>query len=72
MAEQTFSLDGLRCQGCFDTVTIALSSLSSVSAVSVDLDTKGTCTVRISTDPELTSEQVQSALSAHGNFSVVG
>jgi hypothetical protein len=49
-----------------------LSSLSSVNAVSVHLDTEGTSTVQISTDPEVTSTQVQSALSAHGNFSVVG
>jgi copper chaperone len=75
MAEQTFQLDGLRCQGCVDTVATALSSLSSVSAVSavsVDLDTEVSSTVRISTGTELARAQVQAALSAHGNFTVVG
>ncbi|BBX96589.1 heavy-metal-associated domain-containing protein [Mycobacterium lacus] len=71
MAEQTFSLNGLRCQGCVDTVTTALGSLGSVSAVSVDLDTEGTSTVRISTDVELTRAQVQAALAGRGNFSIV-
>jgi copper chaperone len=72
MAEQTFQLEGLRCQGCVDTVTTALSSLSSVGAVSVDLDTEVSSTVRISTGTELTRDQVQAALSAHGNFTVIG
>jgi copper chaperone len=72
MAEQTFSVAGLRCQGCVGTVTTALSPLSPDGAVSVDLDTEGTSTVRISSAVELTRAQVQAALAGHGNFSVVG
>jgi copper chaperone CopZ len=72
MTEQTFSVDGLHCQGCVETISNALTALGPVSSVSIDLDTKGTSTVRISTDVELTREQVQAALTGDGNFSVVG
>lgn len=72
MSEQTFVLDGLHCQGCVETVSHALNSLSGVSAVSVDLHTEGTSTVRISTEIALSREQVQTALTNSGNFSVVG
>ncbi|BDB39842.1 MULTISPECIES: heavy-metal-associated domain-containing protein [Mycobacterium] len=72
MAEQTFSVDGLHCDGCVTTVTTALSELKPVMSVSVDLDTKGSSTVRISTNVELTRDQVQAALDGEGNFTVVG
>ena len=72
MTEQSFSVDGLRCGGCVETITNALLALPPVSAVDIDLDTNGTSTVRISTDTELTRDQVQAALSGDGNFSVVG
>ena len=71
MAEQMFSVDGLRCEGCVDTVTNALTSLSPVRSVSVDLHAEGTSTVRVSTDAELTREQVRAALAGGGDFSVV-
>ncbi|AGZ51539.1 heavy-metal-associated domain protein [Mycobacterium kansasii 824] len=72
MAEQTFSVDGLRCAGCVDTVTNALTALQRVNSVAVDLDADGPSTVRISADVELTREQVQAALAGSGDFSVVG
>ncbi|ORB84926.1 heavy metal transporter [Mycobacterium kansasii] len=72
MAEQTFSVAGLRCAGCVDTVTTALTSLDPVGSVTVDLDADGTSTVRISAAVEITREQVQAALSESGDFSVVG
>ncbi|KZS60287.1 heavy-metal-associated domain-containing protein [Mycobacterium ostraviense] len=72
MAEQTFSVDGLRCAGCVDTVTSALTSLEPVTSVAVDLDADGPSTVRISAEVELTREQVQAALSGSGDFSVLG
>ncbi|ETW24225.1 heavy-metal-associated domain-containing protein [Mycobacterium gastri] len=72
MAEQTFSVDGLRCAGCVDTVTSALRSLAPVTSVAVDLDADGPSTVRISAEVELTREQVQAALSGSGDFSVLG
>jgi copper chaperone len=72
MAEQTFSVDGLHCQGCVETLTTALTALRPVRGVSIDLSAKGTSTVRISTNVELTREQVQAALKDEGNFTVVG
>lgn len=72
MAEQTFLVDGLHCQGCVATVTTALTTLESVGAVTVDLAPEATSTVRISADAELTAQQVQTALAEHGDFSVVG
>ncbi|WP_264033245.1 hypothetical protein [Mycobacterium riyadhense] len=39
--------------------------------MSIDLDTEGASTVRISSDVELTREQVQAALTGNGNFSVI-
>jgi copper chaperone len=71
MAEQTFSMDGLHCQGCVETITTALTALQPVSAVCVDLNTEGTSTVRISTNVELTREQVEAALKGEGNFTVL-
>ncbi|QLL07714.1 heavy-metal-associated domain-containing protein [Mycobacterium vicinigordonae] len=72
MAEQTFFVDGLHCGGCVDTITTALNELKPVTGVSIDLDTKGSSIVRISTNVELTREQVQAALNGEGNFTVVG
>ena len=72
MAEQTFSVTGLHCQGCVETITTALSALHPVTAVGIDLNTEGTSAVRVSTNVELTREQVQHALKGEGNFVVVG
>jgi copper chaperone CopZ len=72
MAEQTFAVAGLRCQGCVETISNALNALQSVRAVSIDLDTEGASTVRVSTETELTNEQVEAALKDTGSFTVVG
>ena len=71
MAEQTFSIDGLHCQGCVETITTALTALKPVRAVGIDLNTEGTSTVKISTNVELTREQVEAALKGEGNFTVL-
>lgn len=72
MAEQTFSVEGLHCQGCVGTITDALTALRPVRAVAVELNTEGASAVRVSTDVELTREQVQAALKGEGNFTVRG
>ncbi|MFV8318453.1 heavy-metal-associated domain-containing protein [Mycobacterium sp. 23] len=72
MAEQTFSVTGLHCEGCVATITTALTALKPVTAVSIDLNTEGTSAVRVSANTELTAEQVQAALKGEGNFTVVG
>jgi copper chaperone len=71
MAQQQFSVDGLHCQGCAQTVTTALMALPAVTAIDVDLDMNGTSTVRVDAEPPLSAAEVQAALEAQGNFSVV-
>jgi copper chaperone len=70
MPQQTFSIDGLHCQGCAKTVTDALTGLPTVTAVDVDLDTTGRSKVKVEADSALSAADVQSALDAVGNFSV--
>ncbi|KAA1250455.1 heavy-metal-associated domain-containing protein [Mycobacterium simiae] len=72
MVEQTFSVVGLRCAGCVEIVTAALTTLERVNSVSIDLDAEGVSTVRISAAVEVTREQVQAALANAGDFSIVG
>lgn len=72
MAEQTFSVTGLHCEGCVATITNALTELKPVTAVNVDLNTEGESAVHVSTHVELTAELVQTALKGEGNFTVVG
>ena len=71
MGSQQFSVDGLHCQGCAKTVTDALMRLSVVTSVDVDLDMKGTSTVRIDAEPPLSAADVQAVLDSEGNFAVV-
>jgi copper chaperone CopZ len=72
MAEQTFFVTGLHCGGCVATITTALTELKPVTGVSIDLNTEGESAVHVSTNVELTREQVQAALKGEGNFTVVG
>ncbi|BBA90575.1 heavy-metal-associated domain-containing protein [Mycobacterium pseudoshottsii] len=72
MTEQTFAVTGLRCEGCVETITNALSALPSVLTVEVELDAAGASAVRVCTDTELTREQVQATLADNGDFAVVG
>jgi copper chaperone len=71
MSTQTFAVDGLHCQSCVRTVSEALTALSAVSAVDIDLVADGTSTVRVDADAELSAEQIQAALDEEGDFSVV-
>jgi copper chaperone len=71
MATQVFSIDGLHCHGCAETVTSAISGLPTVSSVTVDLDTKGTSTVTVEAEQTLSGADVQSVLDAEGNFAVL-
>lgn len=71
MAEQMFSIDGLKCEGCVETITTALTALQPVNAVEIDLNTNGPSAVRVSTNVELTLDEVQAELTGLGNFSVL-
>jgi copper chaperone CopZ len=72
MAIQSFSIDGLHCQGCVDTVTDVISALSEVNSVVVDLHTTGPSTVTVDAARPVGRAEVQSALDAKGNFAVIG
>lgn len=68
---QTFSVTGLSCQSCVKHVTEALSSLTGVHSVSVDLEPKGTSVVRVESAEPLGEDEVQAALSEEGNYLLV-
>lgn len=68
---QMFSVTGLSCQSCVNHVATGLSSLSGVESVSVDLEPKGTSTVRVEASRPLSDEEVQAALSEEGNYSLL-
>ena len=68
---QTFSVTGLNCQSCVNHVTSALSALSGVQSVSIELEPKGTSEVHVEASQPLTNDQVQEALSKEGNYSLL-
>ncbi|MGV0991209.1 MAG: heavy-metal-associated domain-containing protein [Mycobacterium sp.] len=68
---QSFSVTGLSCQSCVNHVTEALSALTGVQSVSVDLEPKGTSTVLVETTQPLSDDQVQAALAEEGNYLLV-
>ncbi len=70
MTQQTFAVDGLRCEGCADTVTRALLKLDGVSDVEVALQTGAPSSVHVETDRVLDPAAVQAALSASGDFRI--
>lgn len=70
MPQQTFDVTGLHCQSCVRAITEALTSLAGVAAVEVDLRADGASAVRIDSEPGLTVEQVQAAISEEGDYSV--
>jgi copper chaperone CopZ len=68
MTQQTFAVDGLRCEGCADTVKAALLALDGVSGVDVTLGTEAPSSVRVEARRPLDPESVQAALAAKGDF----
>jgi copper chaperone CopZ len=70
MTQHTFSVSGLRCSGCADTVTQALEALDGVNAVDVELRDGAAASVRVEADRVLDPDRVQAALAAKGDFRV--
>lgn len=66
MTQQTFSVLGLRCEGCVDTVKQALLTIDGVSVVEVTLQTAAPSSVQVEADRILDPERVQAALTAGG------
>lgn len=68
---QTFSVTGLSCQSCVNHVTEAISGLSGVQSVSVELEPKGASKVHVEAAQPLSDDEVQAALAEEGNYSLV-
>ena len=68
MPEQTFPVNGMTCGHCVNAVQSELGALPGVSAVAVELEAGGTSTVRVTSDPELTRDQVAAALDEAGDY----
>ena len=68
---QTFSVTGLNCQSCVNHVTEALSGLSGVEGVHIDLDPQGASAVHVEASRSLSDDEVQEALTEEGNYSLV-
>jgi copper chaperone len=71
MSTHVFSIDGLHCHGCAETVSTAIGGLPAVRSVDVNLDTKGTSLVTVEAEPSVSRADVQAVLDAEGNFVVL-
>jgi copper chaperone len=68
MSTQTFPVTGLTCGHCVGAVTSELNALAGVTDVNIDLVVDGTSTLSVTTDKELTDEQVATALDEAGEY----
>jgi copper ion binding protein len=68
MAEQTFAVTGMTCEHCVHAVETEVGALPGVTGVAVDLQAGGTSTVRVTTDAELSADQVAGALDEAGDY----
>jgi len=62
MSTQTFTVTGLTYGHCVGAITSELSVLAGVTDVQIDLVVDGTSTLRVTTDKELTDDEVVVAL----------
>lgn len=63
---------GMTCNHCVAHVTEALQGLDGVKNVFVTLDPKGASTVTVVTDKELADDELTSAVSEAGSYTVEG
>ena len=68
MSTQTFAVTGLTCGHCVGAITSELSVLAGVTDVQIDLVVDGISTLSVTTDKELTDEQVATALDEAGEY----
>ncbi len=66
----TAPVTGLTCHGCVTTVTEQLTGLSGVDTVDIDLVEGGTSTITVSSDRELSDDEIAAALKAGGAFAL--
>lgn len=70
MTQQTFDVDGLRCEGCVDTVRDTILEIGGVIAVDVTLGTAAPSVVRVEADHDVDLDLVQRSLSEQGEFRI--
>ena len=68
---RTYQATGLTCGHCAHAVSEELGALDGVSAVDVDVVSGGSSTVTVTSDAELTDEQVAAALDEAGDYTRV-
>lgn len=68
MSTQTFQVDGMTCGHCASAVSDELQALEGVTAVDVDLVARGTSTVHVQSERELTPAEVTAALDEAGDY----
>ena len=68
MSTTTWQVNGMTCGHCASAVTSELKEIDGVSDVSVDLVPGGTSTVTVTSDADLTEEQVDAALDEAGAY----
>jgi len=68
MSTLTFPITGLTCGHCVGAITSELSVLAGVGNVQIDLVVDGTSTLRVTTDKELTDDEVAAALDEAGEY----
>jgi len=68
MTDQSFQVTGLTCGHCVGSVTTAVSELSGVTDVKVDLVAGGTSTVHVTSAEPLSEAKVAAALDDAGAY----
>ena len=68
---QTFSVTGLTCQSCVKHVTAALTALTDVQSVRVELGSGGPSTVYVDATRVLGEDEVQDALAEEGDYTLL-
>ena len=72
MTTTTYAVTGMSCEHCVNAVTMELSSLDGVSAVTVDLIASGISQVTVASDRPLSEEAVIAALDEAGGYQISG
>lgn len=68
MSTTTYGLTGLTCGHCVSAVTEEVSALGGVSEVTVDLVTGGTSTLTVTSDAEVSREDLAAAVDEAGDY----
>ncbi|MGL4306291.1 MAG: heavy-metal-associated domain-containing protein [Mycobacteriaceae bacterium] len=68
MTQMMIQASGLHCHSCVATVTEELLELEGVSAVSIELVPNGNSHITLEAHSRLSEEQIQTALTAGGDY----